>query len=245
MISHFLTNPFANSVLGHRRFAQYAQTHLERLRAKDAADVLLEPTETALKALQAAVKTNATSKAKGGSKRLSNDEAKAKLQKFIARKSGVIADAFSQDGEVRGEDTPGYHAFYPQGVMEYTRASKDSIETLAARFANVADEHADTVGAKLAKDVRALLKQVEESRQAQLLEGGLTKDSSSQGAAEREELAEQLFVNLLTLLLRHKATPEAAGDYFNQGLLASRSHGEGAAAKSTAALHGLPAPAVN
>lgn len=227
MINHFLDNPFGNSQLSHRRFAQYTQTHLERLRATDAADVLIEPTETALTALQTAVKANATSKAKGGSKRLSNDEAKAKLQKFIARKAGVIADAFSQDGAVRGEDTPGYHAFYPQGVMEYTRAGKDGIETLAARFAGIADEHAATVGAKLAKDVRALLKDVADSRQDQLLESGLTKGSSTQGEQERAALAEQLYANLLTLLLRHKSNPAAAGDYFNQGLLGARTHDVG------------------
>ncbi|GAB3837977.1 hypothetical protein [Hymenobacter jeollabukensis] len=244
MISHFLNNPFANSQLSHRRFAQYAQVHLERLRAKDAQDALLEPTETALKALQEAVKANATSKAKGQGKRLSNDAAMKNLLKFISRKAGVIADTFSQDGAVRGEDTPGYRAFYPQGVTEYRRAGKDGLETLAARFANVADEHAATVGAKLAKDVRALLQDVADSRQSQLLESGTTKDSSTQGQQERVALAEQLFVNLLTLLLRHKAHPEAAGDYFNQGLLGARTHAT-AAEKQAAALPGVPALAVN
>ena len=40
----------------------------------------------------------------------------------------------------------------------------------------------------------------------------------------RTALAEQLFENLLTLLLRHKRTPAAAGAYFNKGLLAARTH---------------------
>jgi hypothetical protein len=242
MITNFLTNPFANSPISQKRFAQYAQVHLERLRAKDAQDVLIAPTETALKALQAAVNLNAASKAKGKGKRLSNDAAQTKLQRFLARKSGVIADLFSADDpSVRGEDTPGYRAFYPLGVTEYRRAGKDGIEILAARFASVADEHVATVGSKLAKDVRALLQLVADSRQAQLLESGTTKDSSSQGEQERTALAEQLYVNLLTLLLRHKATPAAVADYYNQGLLAPRK----AAKAAPAALPGLPAPAVN
>lgn len=239
MISHFLDNPFANSQLSHRRFAQYAQVHLERLRATDAQDALIDPTATALQALLAAVKANATSKAKGQGKRLSNDEAMDKLLRFISRKAGVIADAFSQEGAVRGEDTPGYHAFYPLGVTEYRRAGKEGLETLAARFAGIADEHADTVGPKLAKDVRALLQDVADSRQGQLLESGLTKGSSTQGRQERTALAEQLYVNLLTLLLRHKSTPATAGDYFNQGLLGPRTH------NPDAGKPGGPAPTAN
>ncbi|UYZ61417.1 hypothetical protein [Hymenobacter weizhouensis] len=48
------------------------------------------------------------------------------------------------------------------------------------------------------------------------------KDGSQQGQQERQELAEQLFVNLLTLLLQHKNDPEAVGAYFDQDLLRRR-----------------------
>lgn len=229
MINHFLSNPFLNSPLGHKRFAQYAQSHLELVRGANTDgqfDALLAPTEAAHQALVRALGTTASAKARGQGKRLTNDEAVAKLKRFISRKAGVLADLFaSPDGTVRGEDTPQYKAFYPQGVSEYSRADKADILVLAERFAREAQAQAAKVGAQLEQDVRALMAQTDTSRTEQLREAGTAEDGSQQGEKERAALAVQLFANLLALLQHHKTDPETVAGYFNQGLLRRRRPG--------------------
>ncbi len=97
MILNFLTNPFANSRIGNRRFAKFIDEHRGRVRAAAdlpaGATVALAAVDAAYATFLAAEKTNAVASAVRQGKTVTNDAAIRRCQRFVSQQASLIAGA--------------------------------------------------------------------------------------------------------------------------------------------------------
>lgn len=226
MIEFFLRNPFRSTPLGAKRYLKYADVHAERLRAAlpglpaaPFTDRLLA-LDAAILAFRRFVQEGAQQSAKRLGQTTTNDKAIRRFQKYAGQQAKILAALFTDiDQDVRGETTPQFQQFFPQGVTALTQANKAAIDTEAAVFLKAAAEQKAQVGAALLTKGQALWQAVVDSRQAQLQSMGGEADAQPERDQARVVLAEALFQNLLALLLHHYQAPGRVLDFFPEAIL--------------------------
>ena len=246
MILSFLTNPFANSRIGNRRFAKFTDEHRGRVRAAAGlpagVTLALAAVDASYATFLAAEKTNAVASAVREGKTVTNDTAIRRLQRFVSQQAALLAGALRDpDTGQRGEDTALYQVFFPKGVTALTRADKADIETEANTFWEALKANPGYGVPDAAARFKALLDDVVASRTTQLGtdgKGGETATDAGRDAA-RTTLAVALYVLLLELLKHHAAAPAAVGQYYN---LAIFDEGRAARKDDKRAANSAPAP---
>jgi hypothetical protein len=170
-------------------------------------DTLLAETKPLYAAFMASI-TNKSNTGTSG-KTLATSQALDDIQDYIVRKEGVIADKFDRKSVV-------YTEFFPKGRKEFSTATKSTINLIVKRFISVATKYSNEVGADIAAEVGSLLDKYNTLRNDQLETIGMVKSFSGEGRQSREVLAQQLYKNLLTLILEDHNDTEHVKLYFDE-----------------------------
>ena len=177
-------NLLAEAIITNTRLANFLQDTIARLTAQNVGDIykeIIEKLTTHSAALRKDISDVDTGKTSLKGKTQTNDEVVILFHQTMKIKEGVIADG------VGGFDSEGYLDFYPNGLTEYSRATKTEMPTLVARIAKAADKHK----AELSPILVALLISFEpnwnESRSTQQQEQGSLDDSRTVRAEDRHE----------------------------------------------------------
>lgn len=226
MITRFLSNPYAKSKLGNRRYGKYANEYLSRVAAADfPADSLvglrLLGLKTAYGAFIGSVKVGAVASAVRQGKTITNDSAIRRLQRTISQQAKLIAGQLADpDNNVKGEDTAIFEEFFPKGVAAVTDANKANIETETNTFWEAAKRYPHLGTPGLAAKIESLLLDVTNSRGEQLEDGkGEETQTTTSRDAARKALALAMFRLLLALLDHHAEDPEQVRQYLNEAIL--------------------------
>ena len=226
MILPFLTNPYANSRIGNRRFAKFTDEHRGLVRSAVGLPAgvtgALTDVDAKYAAFLTAEKSNAVASAVREGKTVTNDAAIRRLQRFVTQQAELIAGTLrNPDTGQRGEDTALYQVFFPRGVTALTQANKTDIETEANTFLKALQANPGYGVPDAATKFETLLTDVVTSRTTQLGadgKGGETATDTGRDAARRA-LAVALYKLLLALLTHHAETPKQVEQYFNLSIL--------------------------
>lgn len=223
MIEHFLNNPFRNVDLGDQRLVKYGTVHAERLRANNPGglfDARLAALDATLATLAGNVRTRFAQGAGRKGLTQATDAAIAKFQRFVGQQALVLKALFTNlDTGVKGETTPQYTQFFPQGVEAITTANKAELDAEVAIFLKAAQDQQATTGAALLAQATTRWEAVKTARKAQLETMGTEEGTQEGRQAARAALADELFLNLLALLTHHYRQPEKVRDYFPEAIL--------------------------
>ena len=214
MISHHLKNPFANPKISEDNFGKIALANLERLKTNNQDGQFttqIEATQPLYDTYKESVSDEAYEKALREGKTISVGVAIKGMKHFVSRKEGVIADVFDGKPEI-------YEQFFPQGLTEYSNATKGNIDMLFKRFADACAAHAVELGDELAADALAMYNNYVKIRESQLGAIGEVKELDSEADVARKVLATQLFVNLLSLLIIFKEDTQRVKDFFDESM---------------------------
>lgn len=226
MISKLLSNPYAKSELGNRRFGKYGIEMIGRVKAADfPADswvgLRLASCEASYQAFIGSVKVGAVASAVRQGTTVTNDSAIRRLQRTISQQAKLISGQLADpDAGVKGEDTAIFEEFFPKGVPAITRANKANIETETNTFWEAAKRYPHLGTPGLAARIEQLLSDVINSRGEQLEEGkGEETQAENSRDLTRTALATALFRLTLALLDHHAEDPEQVWRYVNQAIL--------------------------
>jgi hypothetical protein len=242
MIENLLSNAFANSRAGNRRFGKYADEYRGRVRAAlpglpaATVGVRLTAVDAAYDAFMAAEKTNAVASAVRQGKTVTNDSAIRRFQRFITQQAKLIGGQLDDpDQGITGTKTASYQEFFPKGVTALTEANKANIETEADTFLQAATAHPTLGSPGLAAKVQALLADIVTSRTQQLGTEGKGGDQQADTGrdAARRTLAVAEFRLMLALLDHHAEAPEEVAQYVNEGIMKEGRRRKGGAGGTT------------
>lgn len=226
MTTFFLSNPYAKSKLGNRRYGKYADEFRGRVAAADfPADSLvglrLLGLTTAYGAFMTSVKVGAVASAVRQGKTVTNDSAIRRLQRTISQQAKLISGQLDEpDNNIKGKDTAIFKEFFPKGISAVTDANKANIETETNTFWEAAKRHPHLGTPGLAARVESLLLDVTNSRDQQLEDGkGEETQADSSRDKARTALALAMFRLLLALLDHHAEKPEQVRQYLNEAIL--------------------------
>lgn len=222
MILHHLKNPFANLQISEDDFNKIGLTHLARLNTNNQ-DGDYTTMISATKPLYETYKKAASAEAfeialrEGGT--ISVDQAIIGMKHFVSRKAGIIKDKFYDEPQK-------YEIFFPQGLTEYSNATKGNIDILFKRFIDASDAHTAELGQQLKQEAEILYKNFVKIRGSQLGSIGEVKELDSEADAARHALAVQLFKNLLDLISMFAEDTERVKDFFDLSITARKGGGK-------------------
>lgn len=217
MILHHLNNPFDNERISEDDFNKIGLTHLERLDANNQNGdytSMISSTKPLYETYKQSASAEAFEKALREGKTISVDQAITGMKHFVSRKEGVIKDKFFDKPEK-------YEIFFPQGLTEYSQATKGNIDMLFKRFVDAIDAHTQELGQPLKQEAETLYNNYVTLREAQLESIGEVKELDSEADAARFALAIQLFKNLLGLIGTFAEDTERVKDFFDLSITAS------------------------
>lgn len=134
---------------------------------------------------------------------------------FVRHEEGNIKYIF-------GKESAAYQEFYPHGLNEYNRYTKENFEMLMTRFLAAATSNTHpNLPPTLAATVQAMHDDYQELRAAQLGKKGNAGTQRAERNAAREALEKQLWKNVLTISLAHLGDVDACMAYFDESILKS------------------------
>ncbi|MGB4774355.1 MAG: hypothetical protein WBP45_04225 [Daejeonella sp.] len=215
MILFHLNNPFINSRISNANFNKMAQTHLARLKANNASkqfDGLINATDPLHEEYKKALVSGSGTSSVKEVQTMSADEGIKGIRAFISRKEGVINDKFSRKSAA-------YQEFFPLGLSEYTQASKKNIQLITERLIKACENSEVSAINELGTELKALLDAYLDNRETQLKSIGSVKTLSNKGKTQRDQLALQLYINLLSLLLMYASDTDKVKAYYDESFL--------------------------
>jgi hypothetical protein len=215
-IQRLFQNHFASVEISAEELRQFCEDHLGKLKALPALPVdliaLLAPTQTAFDAFDEKISARTTLQATQSGGTITKDEALQLFRTTVRQREGRVKDKFDKGSGP-------YAEFFPQGIMEYSRARLGQVPGLLERLITAAGKYQARLGPELLAEFTALKSTFTNARDGQVDTKGDLAQARANVAATRSVLELQLGKNLLTIALHHLGHPERAVDYFNQSLL--------------------------
>jgi len=134
------------------------------------------------------------------------------IKKYISRKGGVISDIFHTE-------SPSYQEFFPYGKSEYAKASKKNIQVLVERFRDACVAHQSELGDEIVEKMNAYVQTLADTKTKQNNNISDVKDKISELEEARKALAKQMFINMLTLTIKHIDNTEYVSNYYDTNML--------------------------
>ena len=142
-------------------------------------------------------------------------------------KTDQIIDTFKKtisqrEGTIRGEfgvNSAEYQEFFPQGLTEYSTATKGNIETLLQRLLDKLQKYVNVFGNNLYTIFETIQTNYQAARNEQLITMGNVDMLKSKVASTRDALEAQLMKNILLLAVEFMGNPERADDFFDQSII--------------------------
>ena len=215
-IERFFENHLENRSISAEELRQFAEDHIGKLKALPAAPAnitaLTAPTEAAFDAFDAKLSARTTLQATQSGGTITKDEALQLIRTTIRQREGRIRDKFAKGSGP-------YAEFFPQGLMEYSRARIGQVTGLLDRLIAAATKHQAVLGPELLAEFQALKATFSTARDGQVDTKGELAQARAEVASTRIVLELQLGTNILAIASHHLGHPERAADYFNQSLL--------------------------
>jgi hypothetical protein len=213
-------NPFSDKRIINVRLANFANDCLNRLTNNNSGGSytdlinLLTPTAQALDNELGQVAT-ALSMQKSKTSTVNNviDD----FRKRMSDLNGVIAH------KLGGFDKPAFLEFYPQGITEYSKASKPKMPILMKRIKTAATAHAATLGADIATELQAFEPAFENARNSQQQTKGSVDENRSDRSAARRNVEEALVKIVHNIAERFPGNVQQCMSFFDFSLLNGKS----------------------
>jgi len=224
-IKRIFTNHFDSPFISDNRLKAFSEDHINKLSGwlQEHADAELSTMLTELVGKHneyfGAITNEIAKFNYQQSQTISVDEAWEKVLDFIRYAEGVVIFKWGQNSGV-------YQEFFPQGITEYTRATKLTKETVLTQFLNAANNHTADLPPNFTADFATFKNDWKTKFTAQQQQIGLVKDANSQTATVRQPVEEQLAKHVLVLALKNIGKPEMVNDFFNESLLRPRRRSE-------------------
>lgn len=213
-------NHFDTKQIGDDNFRRFAQDHLGRLYAFTSVaggiggvyDTMYNDTKQLTDTFADSISTEDYAFASQQASTLQVDEVTQQFKAAISRREGTIRGEF-------GTNSAEYQKFFPQGLTEYSQASRANIETLLDRVVSAATEYQAILGQNFVNIFVNLRDNYTTARNNQLNLIGNVNHKKLDTANVRNNLEVQLGKNVLQLATLHFGQPEMMSEYFDQSII--------------------------
>ncbi len=144
---------------------------------------------------------------------LTNGQVIRRFKTTVSEEEPFIARALG------GKNTPAYLEFYPQGISEYLKATKNIMPVLTSRIKVAATAHAAALGPALAATLQAYEASWTDSRNTQQQQMGSVNDNRTGRSNARTELEAALLFILHAIAGMFPGNVAQCGAFFNFHLL--------------------------
>ena len=210
---------FDTDKLSDDKIKRYTQSHIERIRANNAAnkyDAMIAATLAAYEDYYGAISDESTNEAIKQAATMTVDAIITEFKAEVSFMEGVIKNAFRTNKS-------GYEEFFPFGLSEYTVATKSNIEMLMDRMVNACANNSGKLPAGFEANVKALRDSYNNQRSDQLQKIGTVADDKARAATLRNVLEIQLSRNLLDLAKEYLGDPVNGLKFFDQSIVRTES----------------------
>jgi hypothetical protein len=217
-IRSLFKNHFSTARISDDNFRKFANDHVARITANNTNGqytTILQATTQLSAAYDVLIKQEDSTYATQQSNTLKTDQITEQFKKAVSQREGTVRGEF-------GVGSPEYQDFFPNGVTEYSTATRGNIETLLQRITDKSQKYAPTLGNNLFNIFSALQTQYQQARNEQLVVIGNVDMIKSQVTAAREALEHQIMLNILTLATEFLGVPDRADDFFDQSIIRPR-----------------------
>lgn len=214
-IRSLFKNHFSTARISDDNLRKFANDHVARITANNTngqyAQILQATTQLAA-AYDVLIKQEDSTFATQQGNTLKTDQITEQFKKAVSQREGTVRGEF-------GVNSPEYQEFFPNGVTEYSTATRGNIETLLQRITDKSQKYANILGNNLYNIFSALQAQYQVARNEQLVVIGNVDMIKSQVTAAREALEKQMMINILTLAVEFLGNPDRADDFFDQSII--------------------------
>jgi hypothetical protein len=214
-IRSLFKNHFSTARISDDNLRKFANDHVARITANNTngqyAQILQATTQLAA-AYDVLIKQEDSTFATQQGNTLKTDQITEQFKKAVSQREGTVRGEF-------GVNSPEYQEFFPNGVTEYSTATRGNIETLLQRITDKSQKYANILGNNLYNIFSALQAQYQVARNEQLVVIGNVDMIKSQVTAAREALEKQMMINILTLGIEFLGNPDRADDFFDQSII--------------------------
>lgn len=218
-LDSFFNNCFKVEYVSNGKFAKFAFDHYQRLIANNEGGVydnLIQATQLKYELFTAVLSST--------DQHFTLQQSRTKTVDVIMEDFVALTRRFSNYAKsLFGEASAEYEEYFPHGLTEYSFCNKTTVQLLLARLSTSVENHKEEVGAKWANDFAALQQSYLHARNAQEESKGTVAGQRGLRNQQRDELAEQLYKNLLTITLNNIGKPEMAKVFFEESMLKIRS----------------------
>jgi len=213
----FFKNIFNTKEISDDNIRKFAQTHVSRLTAANTGGIYT-PQLTAVQALYTAfanaINAEDVALANQQGSTITADDYFYEFKTAISQKEGIVRGIF-------GVNSAQYQAFFPEGLSEYSAATKGNVEMLMNRIVQAATLY----NASLTPDFLPLFTANKtnyiNARNAQLQNIGGVEVLKSATAVARQALTTQLMKNLLIIASNNVGDTTLLEDFFDQSFIRS------------------------
>ena len=214
-IRSIFKNHFSTARISDDNFRKFANDHVARITANNINGQytsILQATTQLAAAYDVLIKQEDSTYATQQGNTIKTDQITEQFKKAVSQREGTVRGEF-------GVNSPEYQEFFPNGVTEYSTATRGNIETLLQRITDKSQKYANILGNNLYNIFSALQAQYQVARNEQLVVIGNVDMLKSQVTAAREALEKQIMTNILTLAIEFLGNADRADDFFDQSII--------------------------
>ncbi len=211
----FFKNPFDTSEISDDNLRKFGEDHLNRTIANNTGGIytsIITPTTPLVTAFGSAIDAENLKAGiqKGGT--LTVDNIIEEFKKKVSRREGAVRSAF-------GDDAPQYLEFFPQGLTEYSNATKANVVTLMTRMKDRTDFYRAELGEPIAAEFSEILERYSSERTKQLQNFGSVEALRTATSTARAALVAELGLNLLFIAGKNLGFPARLDDFMDQSIV--------------------------
>lgn len=218
----YFKNPFNTAEISDDNLRKFSEDHLQRTTANNAGNVytpILTPTIPLVAAFANAIDAENLRASVQKGNTLMVDKVIEQFKRSVSRREGAVRSAF-------GEDSQEYMEFFPQGLTEYSNATKSNVVTLMTRMKDRSVHYAAELGTAIGTEFTDLLDRYNDERNAQLLAFGEVEVLRTATSTARAALVAQLGLNLLFIAGKNLGFPARLDDFMDQSIIRRPSDSE-------------------
>lgn len=214
-IRSLFKNHFSTARISDDNFRKFANDHVARITANNTNGKytqILQTTTQLAADYDVLIKQEDSTFATQQGNTIKTDQITEQFKKAVSQREGTVRGEF-------GVNSPEYQEFFPNGVTEYSTATRGNIETLLQRITDKSQKYANVLGNNLYNIFSALQTQYQHARNEQLVVIGNVDMLKSQVTAAREALEKQIMINIFTLAVEFLGNLDRADDFFDQSII--------------------------
>ena len=210
-------NLFNTREISDANLKKFSQTHISRLTSANTGGTyndILADVQAAYTPFANAINAEDFAHSQQQGNTIAADNIFYEFKTLISQKEGFVRGIW-------GVNSPQYQDFFPEGLSEYSQATKTNVEMLMSRIVAAATTH----NAELNPDFLLLFQGIESNylaaRTAQLTKIGEVETLKTNSSNARQVLTTQLMKNLLIIASNNVGNTSMLEDYFDQSFIRS------------------------